>query len=41
MDRGAWQTEVHEVAELDTTEVTKHTRVHMDVYTYRKRHYGG
>ena len=41
MDRGAWQTEVHEVAELDTTEVTEHAHMHTDVYTYRERHYGG
>ena len=25
MDKGAWQTTVHEVAELDTTEQLRHT----------------
>ena len=35
MDRRAWQTEVHEVAESDTTEVTEHMLVHTYVYTYR------
>ncbi|CAI9170897.1 unnamed protein product [Rangifer tarandus platyrhynchus] len=29
MDRGAWRSAVHAVAELNTTEVTWHARMHM------------
>ena len=29
IDRGAWRATVHGVAELDMTEVTEHTRMHI------------
>ena len=38
MERGAWWTTVHGVAELDMTEVTQHTHTHTHTHLVKAKH---